>query len=132
MKKLFLILALLPHSISAQQFPGMNIENQGEMKEMMEAMQKMQACMTKINKSELKTMQLKAEELNRESQELCKKGKRSQAQQNAQKSLDIFKNDPIAIKLRKCTEIIKDITSESEITEVHVCDTFQGNYKGYN
>ena len=130
MKKLFLILALFPLSVSAQQFPEMNMENKGEMKKMMESMQKMQACMAKINKNELKTLQQKAEKLERETQALCKKGKRKQAQQKATNAFNKFKNDPFAIKLRKCTDIFESISSENEITEVHVCDSPEDNFKG--
>lgn len=130
MKKIFLILTLFSLSVSAQQFQGMKMENEDEIKKIMESMQKMQACMAKINKNELKTIQQNAEKLARETQALCKKGKRKQAQQKAADAFNKFKNDPFAIKLRKCTNILESMSSEDEITETHICDSPVDNFNG--
>ena len=130
MNKLLLILALFSLSVSAQQFQGMNMGNEGEMRIMMESMHKMQACMATIDKKELKTIQQKAEKLGRETQALCKKGKRSQAQQKATDTLNKFKNNPFVIKIKECTDILKSMSSEDEITEAHVCDSVIDNFKG--
>lgn len=129
MKKLLLILALFSLSVSAQQFQGMNMQNEGEMKKMMESMQKLQACMAKINKNELKTIQQKAEKIARDTHALCLKGKRKQAQQKATNAYDEFKNDPFSIKLKNCTDILKNISSENENTEVHICDSPVDDFK---
>lgn len=123
MKKLFLILALLPLSLAAQQHHDMNMGDQGEMKKMMAAMQKMQTCMMKINKDDLAKIQAKAAKMQLETQALCSKGNRDQAQQNAKDAFNDFKNDPTATELRKCTAILENLASEHETDEIHVCDT---------
>ena len=131
MKKLFLTLTLFTLSVlvSAQQFPNMNMGNEAEIKKMMESMQKMQKCMAKINKNELKTMQQKAEKLEREVQALCKKGERKQAQAKATTAFNKFKNDPFSIKLKECTDILENISPKDDITETHVCDLAEDNFK---
>ena len=123
MKKLTLILVLIPLSISAQQYPDMNMGSQAEMKQMMETMQKMQTCMLKIDKKELKTLEHKGKVFEKEIQELCNKGKREQAQQKAKQIFKVMMNDPIAIKLKKCTDIMQDMSSEVDIDDLHVCDS---------
>ena len=123
MKKLASILALIPLSISAQQYPDMNMESQAEMKQMMETMQKMQTCMLKIDKKELKTLEQKGKVFEKEIQELCNKGKREQAQQKAKQIFKVMMNDPIAIKLKKCTDIMQGMSSEVDIDDLHVCDS---------
>ena len=123
MKKLTLILVLIPLSISAQQYPDMNMESQAEMKQMMETMQKMQTCMLKIDKKELKTLEQKGKVFEKEIQELCNKGKREQAQQKAKQIFKVMMNAPIAIKLKKCTDIMQDMSSEVDIDDLHVCDS---------
>ena len=123
MKKLTLFLVLIPLSISAQQYPDMNMESQAEMKQMMATMQKMQACMLKIDKNELKTLEYKGKVFEKEMQELCNKGKREQAQQKAKQIFKVMMNDPIAIKLKKCTDIMQDMSSEVDIDDLHVCDS---------
>lgn len=129
MKILLLIIVLVPLTVLAQQYPEMNTGNQDEMKKMMAAMKKMQVCMSKINKDELAAMRHKAEKLNRETQSLCNKGKRNQAQQKSTSAFNEFKNNPIAIKLKKCTAILEDLSSDNEITEAHICDSLENNYK---
>lgn len=123
MKKLTLILVLIPLSISAQQYPDMNMGSQAEMKQMMATMQKMQTCMQKIDKNELKKLEHKGKVFEKEIQELCNKGKREQAQQKAKQIFKVMMNDPIAIKLKKCTDIMQDMSSEVDIDDLHVCDS---------
>lgn len=124
MKKLILIITLLPLSLSAQ--PAM--DNQEEMEKMMVAMKKMQTCMMKINKDDIAKIQAKAAKMELETQALCNKGKRQQAQQSAEEAINKFKNDPIAIELRKCTSILESISSEHEMDEIHVCDTVSDSF----
>ena len=123
MKKLTLILMLIPLSISAQQYPDMNMGSQAEMKQMMATMQKMQACMLKIDKNELKTLEKKGKFFEKEIQDLCNKGKREQAQLRAKQIFKIMMNDSIGIKLKQCTDIMQDMSSEVDIDDLHVCDS---------
>jgi hypothetical protein len=123
MKKLILTLALIPYSISAQQYPDMSMGNQAEMKIMMAVMQKMQACMQKIDKKELKILENKGKVFEKEIQVLCNKGEREQAQQKTKETFQAMMKDPITIKLKKCTDIMQDISSEISINDSHVCDS---------
>ena len=123
MKKLILILVLIPFSLSAQQYPDTDIAGQAKMKKMMGSMQKMQTCMLEINKNEIKILERKGRIFEEEMQALCKKGNRDQAQQKAREMFKVMMNDPIAMKLKKCTDIMQDMSSEFSIEDEHVCDS---------
>ena len=125
MKKLILTLVLIPLSISAQQYPDMNIGSQAEMKKMIATMQKMQACIQKIDNKEIEILKNRGKIFENEIQALCNKGKREQAQQKTKETFNTMMNDPIAIKLKKCTDIMQDISSEINIEDFHVCDSPQ-------
>ena len=123
MKKLILTLVLIPLSISAQQYPDMNIGSQAEMKKMIATMQKMQACIQKIDNKEIEILKNRGKIFENEIQALCNKGKREQAQQKTKETFNTMMNDPIAIKLKKCTDIMQDISSEIDVEDFHVCDS---------
>lgn len=129
MKKILLTLLLIPFSVSAQQYPGMDMNSQPDMKKMMATMQKMQACMQKIDKSEIRKMERESKAFQKDVQSLCAKGKRAQAQKKARKFGENMMNDSIAKELKKCTDImLKNINPDTITEEGHICDSPENNF----
>lgn len=122
MKKLILILILFPLSISAQQSSDFNMDNQANVEKIMESMQKFQACMMKIDEKGMEALQRNGDILAKEIQALCKKGKRDQAEQKAESAFKNMKQNPVAIKLMHCSEMMIDMQSDVDDESIHVCD----------
>lgn len=129
MKILFFTLMLIPFSISAQQ-TNTSMNNQVEMEKMMKSMQEMQNCMMKIDKNEIIKLEKKTQAFDKEIQALCIKGKREQAQQRAKNIFKNMVNDPVSKKLKECTDIMKNMPSQFEVKESHVCDSPENDFQG--
>ena len=81
MKTAFIMVVLLAPAFALAQNPG--TMNQGNMQNMMQAMQQVQECMAGIDEAKLQELQVKSEKMSREIDSLCSQGKRDQAQKTA-------------------------------------------------
>lgn len=114
---------------SAQQ-PGMSQE---QVQQMMQQVQKMQACFSRVDQQALMDVGEKAKQMEAQLKSLCRAGKRDQAQTEAVefgKSLD---QDPNLLALRECGKEAQGMldgmvppmdfpTSEEALADNHICD----------
>ena len=113
----------------AQNYQGMgNVD----MQEMMEQMQKMQACMENIDQAKMRKLEQRSYQIGEEIEALCNEGKRDEAEKKALAyGMEII-NDPTMKKLNKCRENIKInmpnmpkmpyMENEKDDSRGHVCD----------
>lgn len=120
---LLLIPFSIPASVLAQQYPGM--ESQPDMKNMMATMQKMQACMQKINKKKMNKLERKSQAFSVKIQLLCAKGKRTEAEKKSFAFDKKMISDPTAKKIQQCTDIMVGMAPISALQNVHACDEMQ-------
>jgi len=116
-------LVLTSSLIFAQEMPEMNGQN---MELMMKEMQKMQACMAKVNFDSLASLQEKAFSVQKEVEQMCKQGKRDKAQSTAIAFSNEVMKFPAVVQLKQCT---KGTTMESmmemskqDFEKHHICD----------
>ena len=121
-------LLLLPVTAFAQKSGGMN---QGDMQNMMQAMQEVQKCMAGIDQAKLNELKNSSEQTKQEIDTLCAQGERDKAQQQAMGFAKKIASDPTMQQMRKCGEIAKgampmtgmaDIYDEKDYSSRHVCD----------
>ena len=125
MKIFVAILCLMFPVAATAQNQGMNMGN------MQKIMQEMQQCMEKVDKAELKALEVESEKLGKEMETLCGKGERKKAQKKAiAYSKKIMKN-PALVQMTKCGEIRKRLMPEAarpsfedefDFSNRHVCD----------
>ena len=133
MKRSLLILMLCaPLTTLAQNPMGMS---EADMQNMMQQMQKAQACMEKIDQSELESLEQKAKQYEAEMRSLCASGKRDQAQDKAMiYAKDIMNHDAVR-EARRCGEMMQGMMKgmmqnmsvmeqEKDYSKIHVCDSF--------
>lgn len=122
---IFVVIAFIP----VAQGQGMN---EGDMQNIMKAMQKVQECMAKVDQSDLAALEQRGEEMEAEIKALCDQGKRDKAQKKAIAfSKEMMKN-PALQQMKKCGEISKGMLPEGSVPEMeddefdpskgHVCD----------
>ena len=138
MKKLVIsMLSLLPAVALAQnpygQYPmGMD---QADMQGMMQQMQKAQACMEKIDQSELQALETRAKKFEAEMRSLCASGDRAKAQEKAMTYSKEIMNHAAVQEARRCGEMMQGamkgmmpdmsvMDEEKDYTSMHVCDAY--------
>lgn len=129
---LLLLFASIP--LYAQTNPGYpaSMENM-DMQVMMQAIQKMQACMSQVDQSELDALEARSNQMIAEVEALCKNNKRSQAQDRALSYAKEISDAEVLKEMQKCTEpmqgmmqdMVQTYSPELSIEELknrHVCD----------
>jgi len=132
MKKLAITLLCLTPIISFAQNPmGMS---EGDMQKMMQQMQEAQACMEKIDQSELEVLEKKAEKFEAEIKSLCASGKRDAAQERAMVYIKEIVNSSAVKEAKRCGEMMKGMmqgmmqdvpfmNQDKDYSSQHVCDS---------
>lgn len=121
------LLFLIPVTCFAQNPMGMSEQ---DMKKMMQQMEEVQACMAKIDQSELEVLEQKAKIFEAEMKSLCTSGKRDAAQQKAMVyTKDIVKSAAVQAA-KKCSEKMKGMMQtmpmmdqDKDYSSLHVCDS---------
>lgn len=129
MKKLVIsLLCLLPLTSFAQNPMGMS---DADMQNMMQQMQKAQACMEKIDQAELEALEKKANRFDADMRSLCASGKRDEAQQKAMAYMEEVFNNPVVQDTRRCGEMMRGmmpnmtfLDEDKDYSSQHVCDTY--------
>lgn len=131
MKKLFLLIALLPlmPALSiAQQPTGMSQE---QMMQMMQNAQRMQECMSRVNQQALMEIGQRAKGMESEVKALCQAGKRRQAEKTAIAFGLEISNDENVKMARECGEMMRGSmpdmkypTSEEDFKDRNICDGY--------
>ena len=132
MKKLYGICLLLASTaVLAQSFQDMSAD---DMQKMMQEAQKTQACMANVDQYQLKELEEKGRKLEAEIKALCAAGKRDEALSTAIREGQKLSNDPAVMEMRKCSELMPDISSmmpkipyadagdEKDKSGKHICD----------
>ena len=132
MKKLAITLLLLTPITSFAQNPmGMSERDMGKM---MQKMQEAQACMEKIDQSELEELERKAEKFETEMKSLCASGKRDEAQERAMVYMKEIVNSSVVKEAKRCGEMMKGamqgmmqdmpfMNQDKDYSSKHVCDS---------
>ena len=128
MKKLTItLLFLIPVTSFAQNPMGMSEQ---DMQKMMQQMEEVQACMAKIDQSELEVLERKAEIFEAEMKSLCASGKRDAAQQKAMVYTKEIVKSAAVQAAKKCSEKMKGMMQampmmdqDKDYSSLHVCDS---------
>lgn len=131
--KRFVIALLLsaPMTVLAQNPMGMS---EADMQDMMQQMQKAQACMEKIDQSELQSLEQKAKQYEAEMKSLCASGDRDKAQEKAMTYAKDIMNHKAVKQARRCSEMMPGMMKgmmqnmsvmeqDKDYTKKHVCDS---------
>ena len=133
MKKLAItLLCLAPITSFAQNPMGMS---EADMQNMMQQMQKAQACMEKIDQAELEALEKKANQFEAEMKSLCADGKRDKAQERAMVYMKEIVNSSAVQEAKRCGEMMKGtmqgmmqdmplVEQDKDYTRLHVCDSY--------
>ena len=125
-----LLLLVFPVTSFAQNQGG----GQPDMQKLMQAAQEMMQCMAKIDQEQLSALEEQGEQFEQEVSELCKQGKRKQAQEKAMAYAREMRKNPALMHMEKCAEINKKygvpmdeedssiMVSEEDLARQHVCD----------
>ena len=99
------------------------------MQNMMQQMEQMQLCMEKIDEKELKALEKRSKQMEREVKALCNSGKRDQAQKKAIEFGKEMAKDPTIKQMAQCGEMMKARLSHMTFAieqkandDSHVCD----------
>ena len=125
MKKLVMAIFLLS--------PAVAVAQQGMDQEMMQQLQEMSACMATIDQNEINELEKESNKFEAEMNDLCKSGKRDEAQKKAIKFSQKVMKSPAMVTMRKCTEkmpaamkgMVPDMSAEKiakDFSNHHVCD----------
>ena len=125
MKKLIMLLGLLPMIALAQNNSGMPMD----MQKMMEQAMKAQACMEDIDTSEFDRIEKEGKAMEAEIKTLCDAGKRDEAQDTAIAYSRELMKQPAMQKVRQCSEHLRGMLPsmpfdnfEEEFENKHICD----------
>ncbi|MDT8451525.1 MAG: hypothetical protein RQ936_02125 [Gammaproteobacteria bacterium] len=119
---------LLPAIAFAQEMPSLN---QADVENMMKNLKGMESCMQNIDEKKLDELKRGAEQVESEVDDLCRAGKRSQAQTKAISYGKEMENDPTMKAMMKCIEPMKGMMKSIpmmpfdeviENSDTHVCD----------
>jgi len=132
MKKLTITLLCLTPIISFAQNPmGMS---EADMQNMVQQMQEAQACMEKIDRSELDALEKKAKKFEAEMKSLCASGKRDAAQEKAMVYMKQIVNSSAVKEAMRCGKMMAGAMQgmmqnmplmdlEKDYSRQHVCDS---------
>ena len=132
MKKLVItLLCLMPITSFAQNPMGMS---EADMQKMMQKMQEAQACMEKIDQSELDALEKKSKQFETEMKSLCASGKRDEAQERAMVYMKEIVNSSAVKEAKRCGEMMKGMmqgmmqdvpfmNQDKDYSSQHVCDS---------
>jgi predicted transcriptional regulator len=136
MKKVAITLLCLTPIISFAQNPmGMS---EADMQNMMQKMQGAQACMEKIDRSELDALEKKAKKFQAEMKSLCASGKRDAAQEKAMVYMKEIVNSSAVKETMRCGKMMEGamqgmmqgmmqntplMNQEKDYSSQHVCDS---------
>jgi len=132
MKKLVItLLCLMPITSFAQNPMGMS---EADMQKMMQKMQEAQACMEKIDQSELDALEKKSKQFETEMKSLCASGKRDEAQERAMVYMKEIVNSSAVKEAKRCGEMMKGamqgmmqdmpfMNQDKDYSSKHVCDS---------
>lgn len=132
MKKLAItLLCLAPIASFAQNSMEMS---EADMQNMMQQMQKVQACMEKIDQTKLDALEKKANQYETEMKTLCANGKRDEAQERAMVYMKEIVNSSVVKEAKRCGEMMKGamqsmmqnmplVDQDKDFTRQHVCDS---------
>lgn len=124
-----LIMSVLPFSAFAANQQGMS---DGDMQKMMQSIEKMQACMSKISQKEIQALTAKTEKFSNSIMSLCEQGQRDKAQEKAIAFAKEFSNNATMKKMEKCGAMARDmIPNMQEMLsdenghgqDRHICDS---------
>ncbi len=128
MRKLILLLAVVPAFVAAQSNSGMS----EDMMKMMEQGQKAQACMQDIDTSEFDRLEQEGNKMEAEIKALCDSGKRDQAQDQAIAYSKEMMAMPAMQKMRECSELMRGMLPkmpfdnfEEEFKNKNICDEME-------
>jgi predicted transcriptional regulator len=133
MKKLAItLLCLMPMTSFAQYPAGMS---EADMQKMTQQMQAAQACMEKIDQSELEALEKKANQYEAELKSLCASGKRDEAQEKAMVYMNEIVNSSAVKEAKRCGEMMQGamqgmmpdmpfMNEDKDYNSQHVCDSF--------
>ena len=116
----------MPLASYALDFQSMN---EADMQNMMQQMEQMQSCMEKIDEKELKALEKRSKQMEREVKALCNSGKRNEAQKKAIEFGKDMAKDPTIKQMAQCGEMMKARFSHMTFAieqkandDTHVCD----------
>ena len=117
MRKALYISTLLLTALYAQDTTQLDHAN---MEMMMQKMQEIQVCMSKVDLSQLASLEKETLRVKREVKEMCGQGKRDQADQEAKLFYDKVMKLPAIVQIKACTQgLVPEFDPEQR---VHVCD----------
>lgn len=127
MKRLIIfIFVTMPLASYALDFQSMN---EADMQNMMQQMEQMQSCIEKVDENELKALEKRSKQMEREVKALCNSGKRDQAEKKAIEFGMEMAKDPTMKQMAQCGEMMKPMLSEmafaidqKAMDDSHVCD----------
>ena len=125
------LLLTAPMTVLAQNPMGMS---EADMQDMMQQMQKAQACIEKIDQSELQSLEQKAKQYEAEMKSLCASGDRDKAQEKAMTYAKDIMNHSAVKEARRCGEMMQGMMKgmmqnmsvmeqDKDYTKMHVCDS---------
>lgn len=131
-KSAIILLCLAPITAFGQNTMGMS---EADMQNMMQQMQKAQACMEKIDQAKLDALEKKASQFEAEMKSLCAGGKRDAAQEKAMVYMKEIVNSSAVKEAKKCGEMMKGamqgmmddmplVEQDKDYTRQHVCDSY--------
>lgn len=122
------LLCMAPIAAFAQNPMGMS---EADMQNMMQQMQRAQACMEKIDQSELEALERKANQYEAEMKSLCASGKRDEAQARAMLYMKDIVNSTAVKEAKRCGEMMQGMMQnmplmdqDKDYSKQHVCDSF--------
>jgi len=133
MKKLAITLLYLMPIASFAQYPmGMS---EADTQKMMQHMQDAQACMEKIDQSELEALEKKGNQFEAEMKSLCASGKRDEAQAKTMVYMKEIVNSSAVKEAKRCGEMMQGamqgmmpnmplMNEDKDFNSQHVCDSF--------
>jgi len=100
---IFIIFLTTPLVSYAQNYQQMN---QADMQKMMQQMEQARSCMEKIDEEELKALEKRSKQVERDVKALCDSGKRDEAQKKAIEFGKEIAKDPMMKQMRQCGEMV--------------------------
>lgn len=125
-------MGLFPLLTAAQQNPDINIPDidSQSMQKMMHSMKKVQACMDKIDKKDIKALEQESDNFEKKVSQLCAAGERDKAQAMAlNHSKKMMQNETIKA-INHCSKMMEGVplphginTHENDDKNIHICDS---------
>ena len=123
---IFFVILAMPLASIAFDFQNMN---EADMEKMRQQMEQMQSCMEKVDEKELKALEKRSNQVEREIKALCESGQRDAAQKKAIEFGKVMAKDPTMKQITHCGEMMKPMLSRMAFVneqlaseESHVCD----------